>query len=124
MAKKKGLKKLRKAVEKLQEQNEALAGKVEEIRESQAASREEITTLLEELRDEPEPATPTISADDEIVADEDGKSASEPNTKKPKATQSAERKAKELGVNLVGIEGTGSRDRITVADVEKAAGKE
>jgi pyruvate/2-oxoglutarate dehydrogenase complex dihydrolipoamide acyltransferase (E2) component len=41
-----------------------------------------------------------------------------------KATESAKRKAGDLGVDLADIEGTGSRGRITVEDVEKAAVKE
>src|ERR671910_514085 len=37
------------------------------------------------------------------------------------ATEPAERKAKELGVDLRGVEGTGKDGRITVGDVDKAA---
>jgi large subunit ribosomal protein L20 len=37
------------------------------------------------------------------------------------ATEAAERKAKELGVDLAGVEGTGQGGRITVGDVQKAA---
>ena len=41
-----------------------------------------------------------------------------------KATDAAKRKAKELGVNLSTVEGTGSGGRITVKDVERAANAE
>jgi len=37
------------------------------------------------------------------------------------ATEAAERKAREMGVDLSGVDGTGSRGRILVRDVEKAA---
>ena len=37
------------------------------------------------------------------------------------ATEAAERKARELGVNLSTVEGTGKEGRITVGDVDKAA---
>jgi large subunit ribosomal protein L20 len=37
------------------------------------------------------------------------------------ATEAAERKAKELGVDLRSVEGTGKYGRITVGDVDKAA---
>ena len=37
------------------------------------------------------------------------------------ATEAAERKAKELGVDLRSVEGTGKDGRITVGDVDKAA---
>jgi pyruvate/2-oxoglutarate dehydrogenase complex dihydrolipoamide acyltransferase (E2) component len=60
--------------------------------------------------------TPTVSADDGISSGAPKASA--------KATESAKRKAEELGVDLSGVEGTGSRNRVTVADVEKAARKE
>ena len=37
------------------------------------------------------------------------------------ATEAAERRAGELGVDLSAVEGTGQGGRITVGDVEKAA---
>lgn len=83
--------------------------------------------------------TPAISADDEIgvgggepieesseaptVSADDGISSPDAPKASVKATESAKRKADELGVDLTGVKGTGSRDRITVGDVEKAAGK-
>ncbi|MDQ3508824.1 MAG: E3 binding domain-containing protein [Actinomycetota bacterium] len=50
--------------------------------------------------------------DVETAADEQGKVV---------ATEGAEEKAGELGVNLEEVEGTGAHGRITVEDVEKAA---
>lgn len=50
--------------------------------------------------------------DVEEVAEEEGKIH---------ATEAAERKAKELGVDLATVEGTGQNGRITVGDVQKAA---
>lgn len=84
------------------------------------------------------PETPNISADDEIGGDgepleespgtptvsaDDGISSSEAPKASVKATESAKRKADDLGVDLTDVEGTGSRGRITVEDVEKAAEK-
>jgi large subunit ribosomal protein L20 len=40
------------------------------------------------------------------------------------ATEAASRKAEELGVDLSSVEGTGQGGRITVGDVEKAAGRD
>lgn len=145
---KKQIRKLRKAVEELRERNEDLVEEVEKLREAQEESHEEITALLAGLREgegprEDEPDAPTVSADDEISTGGDEESAEEEaNTptvaaddeivadgregesaaRKPQATESAKKKARELGVDLSGIEGTGSRGRITVADVERAAG--
>jgi large subunit ribosomal protein L20 len=39
----------------------------------------------------------------------------------PNATQSAQRKAQELGVDLSQVEGTGVEGQITIGDVENAA---
>jgi pyruvate/2-oxoglutarate dehydrogenase complex dihydrolipoamide acyltransferase (E2) component len=39
----------------------------------------------------------------------------------PNATQSAQRKAQELGVDLSQVEGTGPGGQITIGDVENAA---
>ena len=38
------------------------------------------------------------------------------------ATDAAQRKAEELGIDLATVEGTGANGRITVADVESAGG--
>jgi pyruvate/2-oxoglutarate dehydrogenase complex dihydrolipoamide acyltransferase (E2) component len=50
--------------------------------------------------------------DVEVAAEEKGK---------VHATDAAERKAEELGVDLSTVEGTGQEGRITVGDVDKAA---
>ncbi|MBA2693645.1 MAG: E3 binding domain-containing protein [Rubrobacter sp.] len=50
------------------------------------------------------------------------KNAAKDGEAEGEATEAAERKAKELGVSLASVEGTGSGGRITVEDVEKAAG--
>ncbi len=44
------------------------------------------------------------------------------HTGKPEATEAARRKARELGVGLSGLEGTGASGRIVVRDVTRAAG--
>ena len=58
----------------------------------------------------------THTDNDASVAEEDVESKSE-----VKATPAATRKAKELGVDLSMVEGTGSAGRITVQDVESSA---
>ncbi len=167
----KDVKKLRKAVEGLGEQNEKLEKSVEKLRRSQEKSREEFENIVRDLESRIEalpdgdsdtgsamtigadgaivsdgqsideaaddsPDSPTISANDEIgvggepletssetptVSADDGISSSDAPKASVKATESAKRKAEELGVDLTGVEGTGSRDRVTVGDVEKAA---
>ncbi len=170
----KDMKKLRKAVEDLGEQNEKLAKSVEKLHKNQKKSREEFENIVRDLESRIEASpdgnpdagsvvaigadggivsggesadessgevsdAPAISADDEIeggepieesseaptVSADDGISSGSSGAPKAsvKATESAKRKADELGVDLTGVEGTGSRDRITVGDVEKAAGK-
>jgi pyruvate dehydrogenase E2 component (dihydrolipoamide acetyltransferase) len=57
----------------------------------------------------------TRTDNDASVAEEDVESKSE-----VKATPAATRKAKELGVDLSMVEGTGSAGRITVQDVESS----
>ena len=48
-------------------------------------------------------------------------SAQDETEGKVEATEAAERKAQELGVDLSTVEGTGKEGRITVGDVDKAA---
>jgi len=84
--------------------------------------------IVEEPTDPPEVSdwswgeqNPTTSAvthtdNDVSVAEE-----AEESTGEVKATPAATRKAKELGVDLSTVEGTGSGGRITVPDVESAA---
>ena len=43
------------------------------------------------------------------------------DTREVRATDAAKRKARELGVRLSDVEGTGSEGRVLVKDVEKAA---
>lgn len=123
----KELKKLRKAVKGLQEQNEELVESVEKLRESQEESRKEISTFLGSRSEAPEEPSNELTAsaddeisDDEITAEEEPEAVGE-TPAKPQATESAKRKAEDLGVDLASVEGTGSRSRITVEDVEKAA---
>jgi hypothetical protein len=67
--------------------------------------------------------TPEETAWDTGTADESG-GASGPDDAEhdePEATEAARKKARELGVDLSGLEGTGSDGRILVRDVTKAA---
>ena len=114
MAKKadKALKKLREAVESLEEQNERLVETVEGTGRDQAEALREIRALLEErlpTRD----VTPAERAQDPSP---DGEAE-----EGPEATEAARRRAEELGVDLAHVTGTGSGGRVLVKDVETAA---
>ena len=97
---KKEIKKLKKAVGKLQEQNEELSEKLAEALEGQAQGIREMRETVESRRSSPRPE------------------------KEVDATEPAERRAEELGVELSEAEGTGSGGRVLVSDVEAAAGPE
>lgn len=114
MAKKtdKALKSLQKDVVKLQKQNDKLTKALEEMCEDQAEVLQEVRDLLAErltVRDTNsiEPAEADHSPD--------GKAEEE-----PEITEAAQRRAKELGVNLSDVKGTGSQGRVLVKDVEAA----
>ncbi len=115
MAKKmdKALKKLRKAVTALEEQNERLAETLESQGEGQAETLREIRDLLAErlTAQEAAPAEP---------AQEDHSSDGE-SDEEPEVTAAAQRRAKELGVDLLNVKGTGSGGRVLVKDVEAAS---
>ena len=96
---KKSLKKLTRAVDRLQRQNARIAATLEETREDQVKARREIQVLLE---DRPE---------DSQRGQHDAQ---------PEVTEPARRRAKELDVDLSSVEGTGSGGRILVKDVEDA----
>lgn len=115
MAKKttdKALKKLRKAVDRLEEQNERLTETLEKASEEQAAELREIRALLEERLATGE------NTRDESARDHSPDGQSDTG---PEATEAAQRRAKELDVDLSGVRGTGSGGRVLVKDVEAAA---
>jgi pyruvate/2-oxoglutarate dehydrogenase complex dihydrolipoamide acyltransferase (E2) component len=114
MAKKtdKALKKLRKAVSRLEEQNERLTETLETQSKEQAEALREIRDLLEEH------TTTHDAGPDEQTEDHSLDGGSE---EEPEVTEAAERRAKELGVDLSGVKGTGSGGRILVKDIEAAA---
>ncbi len=115
MAKKtdKTLKKLRKAVSELEEHNERLAETLERQHEEQAEALREIRALLEERLVARDTTSDEPTQEDRSP---DGESADE-----PEVTQAAQRRAKELGVDLSGVRGTGSGGRVLVKDVEASA---
>jgi pyruvate/2-oxoglutarate dehydrogenase complex dihydrolipoamide acyltransferase (E2) component len=112
MAKKKdkALKSLEKDVAKLRKQNDKLAEAIEKTREDQATAHKELRSLLEERLPVQE-AAPVEREDDSRDGDE-----------KSETTEAAARRAEELGVDLSNVQGTGSRGRILVTDVEAAGG--
>lgn len=95
----KAIEKLTEAVEELREQNEDLSRKLTEALENQA---EEIQTLARTLESRADTQDVVSEAEEE-----------------PEATEAAERKAEELGVDLSEIKGTGAEGRILVKDVEE-----
>lgn len=64
-------------------------------------------------------ADPSSDAMVRLLAE--GKAVELPGLVPPSATEAAERRAEELGVDLGNVEGTGAKNKVTVDDVEKAA---
>ncbi len=108
-----GSKEPEKGLTKLQKQNDKLAKALEETREDQAEALQEIRDLLQEhlTAQEAGPADHRRK-----IHSPDGEAEEE-----PEVTEAAERRAKELGVDLSGVKGTGSGGRVLVKDVEAAA---
>ena len=109
----KALKSLKKDVSKLQKQNDKLAKALEETREYQAEALQEIRDLLQEHLTTQE-AGPVGSSQEDHSPDGEVEEG-------PEVTESARRRAKELGVDPSGVKGTGSEGRVLVKDVEAAA---
>ena len=66
----------------------------------------------------------TRAATSETGASQTETAQSEPAVDEVVATEAAERKAKELDVDLAEVEGTGSEEQVVVEDVEDASGEE
>jgi pyruvate/2-oxoglutarate dehydrogenase complex dihydrolipoamide acyltransferase (E2) component len=113
MAKKadKVLKSLKKDVGKLRKQNDKLAETLKKAREDQASAHMELRKLLEEH-------LTTHDAGRDESATEDN---SRDGEGEPEVTEAAERRAKDLGVDLSSVKGTGAGGRILVKDVEAVA---
>lgn len=111
MAKKtnKALKSLEKEVAGLRKQNDKLAEAIEKSRENQAAAYKELRSLLEERL----AVQPAASGDQEAGL-RDGE-------ERPEVTQTGRRRARDLGIDLADVRGSGSRGRILVTDIEAAA---
>jgi pyruvate/2-oxoglutarate dehydrogenase complex dihydrolipoamide acyltransferase (E2) component len=114
MAKKKdkALKSLEKDVAKLRKRNDKLAEAIEKTREDQATAYEELRNLLEERLPVQGPG-PVEQEDSPHDGDE-----------KPETTEAAALRAEELDVDLSNVQGTGSRGRILITDVEAAASRD
>lgn len=115
MAKKadKSLKKLEKDVAKLRKQNDKLAETLEKTREDQAAAHRDLRSLLEERLTAQDAGPGEQAAEDHSPGGE--------AEEKPEVTKAAQRRAKDLDVDLSSVKGTGSGGRILVKDVETAA---
>ena len=107
----KAVKDLTKEVKKLRKQNEKLAETIGNMRENQAWANGEILSALQKRNDvSANTVDPTPDAADE--------------EEEPEVTDAAERRAKNLDVDLADVEGTGSGGRILVEDVETVADEE
>lgn len=111
----KAIKRLSKELDEAREENrelvEGLAERVTEALERQAEANQALTETLESyLEGQGGDETETAPQEDEDRHEE------------PEVTEAAERKARELGVDLDDVKGTGSGGRILVKDVEAAAG--
>ena len=129
MAKKtdKALKSLKKDVAKLRKQNDKLAETLEKAREDQASAHMELRKLLEEHltthaagTDESVPEADESAAEDSS-RDGDSDEVPEASDEEPEVTEAAKRRAKEFGVDLSSVKGTGSGGRILAKDVEAAS---
>ena len=146
MAKKtdKAVKDLAKELKRLRKGNEQLAETLEKMREDQAEAHREILALLEErpTTDDTDPVQPvegghtpvdegprepeTTGAEehpqnaDAVESHEEDRIPDAESEEGPEATEAAERRAKELGVDVSNAKGTGSGGRILVKDVEAA----
>jgi pyruvate/2-oxoglutarate dehydrogenase complex dihydrolipoamide acyltransferase (E2) component len=122
MAKKtdKALKSLKKDVAKLRKQNDRLAETLQQAREDQASAHMELRNLLEEHLTTHDAGPDESAAEDSSRADE-GEEEPEATEEEQDATEAAKRRAKELGVDLSDVKGTGSGGRILVKDVGVAA---
>jgi pyruvate/2-oxoglutarate dehydrogenase complex dihydrolipoamide acyltransferase (E2) component len=110
MAKKtdKVLKSLKKDVAKLRKQNDNLAEALEKTREDQAAANSDLRSLLEAR----------LTTHDTAPGKQEDNSRD--GGEGPAVTGAAQRRAKELGVDLSSVKGTGSGGRVLVKDVEAA----
>ena len=108
----KALKSLQKDVVKLQNQNDKLTKALEEMCEDQAKALQEVRDLLAERL--------TVRDTNSIEPTEADQSPDGKAEEEPEITEAAQRRAKELGVNLSDVKGTGSQGRVLVKDVEAA----
>jgi pyruvate/2-oxoglutarate dehydrogenase complex dihydrolipoamide acyltransferase (E2) component len=138
----KALQDLAKELKKLRKENEKLAKTVGTMREDQAEYHRKVLALIDERlaasdsgADETEDRSHDenggfVTAETAEVGDGDVPEASadaqqargEDHGEEPEVTEAAKRRARELGVDPTGVEGTGSGGRVLVKDVEAAAG--
>jgi len=135
----KALKRLAKDLEEAREENreliEGLAERISEALERQAeANRALVDTLEARLdasegsRQTPEPGGEAVSLQEEDKPESTEEEEAEPagqndeESSETEVTEAAERRGRELGVDLGDVKGTGSGGRVLVKDVEEAAG--
>ena len=131
----KAIKRLAKDLEEAREENreliEGLAERVTEALEQQAESNRALIEALEDRLStsegsksslEPDGEDLSLQKEEEPDSPEEGLGESDAQEEEPEVTETAERKAGELGVDLADVKGTGSGGRILVTDVEAAAG--
>jgi pyruvate/2-oxoglutarate dehydrogenase complex dihydrolipoamide acyltransferase (E2) component len=94
---------------------------LESLEHSPQFFRQALASVEETAGDQEDTTVDTAVVDEtgDVLAPQAGGDAEEPG--EPEATEAARNKARELGVDLSGFEGTGSGGRILVRDVVKAA---
>jgi pyruvate/2-oxoglutarate dehydrogenase complex dihydrolipoamide acyltransferase (E2) component len=124
----KAVKRLSKDLDELREENrdlaEGLEERVIEVLERQAESNRALTETLGTYLDRLDRDVRERGEERDSGPAEDGggiAEAQEPDDGL-EVTEAAERKAREFGVDLSGVRGTGSGGRILVREVEEAAG--
>lgn len=110
----KAVRNLTKEVKKLRKQNEKLTETIGELRQNQAWVSGEILSALEGR----------LTKQDDASADPVDPTPDAADVEEPEVTEAAQRRAKDLSVDLSSVKGTGSGGRILVKDVEEEAEEE
>lgn len=89
-----------------------------------ATEPEAFATIVEQARNalDGKPVEKRVKSESEAAQEETA--GQKDGSEEVNATEAAERKAEELGVEIESVEGTGASGRITVGDVQKAAREE
>ena len=124
----KAIKRLSKNLDEMRVENrelvEGLTERMIEALERQAESNRDLTQTLESYLNALDRSESSSRGDagDSVSSKEDQEQETLNEQGEPEATEAAERRAHELGVDLSAVKGTGSGGLVLVKDVEEAAG--